>query len=142
MSNAHPSVLNSELTSLNQTIVVSACNGDPELDELQHLLAMRKLTELGCLIFEADGVYQGQSEKSIVVAVRSESDVFAASCCAVAHKQDSMLVVDGEGNGTLVYLQGEDVRRESIGKLVRVDEQPSGDHTSVSGRYFVNEVSE
>jgi len=128
--------------SLRNVVILSCCQGDSDLDQVQHLIGGSALRKLGGNPIEAEGVYKGTSEKSWVVPLTDRRLVVAVTMVALRYRQESVLAVDSEGNAALVYLSYEQDKEPTvvpIGKLVEVSEEEALglDHTKADGKFYV-----
>lgn len=124
------------IQSLARTIVVSFCEGDAELDPVQHLMGGRALQCLGLVLHEAEGRYKGKSEKSWVVEVNNHTDVVSVCAAAARYNQESILVVDNDSVAKLVY-GGLTPRVVKLGRVFRADVDDGRDCTIVGNDLFV-----
>lgn len=124
------------MCKLLRTVVLSACNGEhPDIDRLQHQLAVKSLREKGCVVSEAIGVYKGTAEQSIVVHLQGPNDVVVAAACAVSYKQESLLVVAADGSVGLVHIEPA-IGTTKLGQIVESDSEPDCDYTLLAGKYY------
>ena len=124
------------IQSLARTVVVSFCEGDAELDEVQHLIGGRALQCMGLVCHEAVGRYKGQQEKSWVVEVGKPSDVATVCAAAARYNQESILVVDVDNTAKLIY-SGVSPRVVKLGRVFRADVDDGRDCTIVGDSLFV-----
>ena len=81
----------------------------------------------------ARGRYQGIEERSFVLEHSIENMGIALESAKVFN-QDSILVLDNEGRGTLVYIDGRP--DEVIGFINVGTERPQGDFTKIGSQYI------
>lgn len=124
------------IQSLARTVVVSFCEGDADLDPVQHLIGGRALQCMGLVCHEAQGRYKGQAEASWVVEVRSPQDVAVVCAAAARYNQESILVVDQDNTAKLVYA-GLTPRVVKLGRVFRADVDDGRDCTIVGDHLFV-----
>lgn len=131
------------MTILNRCVLVSFANGvDENLDQLQHLIGGRLLSEQGCDFTEVEGRYKGVVEKSYAVHVNHPRVAVLVSIAALRYKQESVLSIDQDGNArlvTLAYEEGREPQVTDLGKLVpaTAEEVAAGcDYTKYQDQYF------
>lgn len=82
------------------------------------------------------GVYCGSKEPSFIID-NTPDNLEVALKCAYEFSQESILVMDNEGRGKLVYTKGPKTSKQ-IGFIKVTDSKPNGDYTQVNdtNEYF------
>lgn len=116
---------------MKNKLIFSVYNGSPN-DYKNHLKILTQLKSLNPV--EVMGQYKGQREMSIVVDALHFNSI---KKIARKFKQESILLIDADSNGTLLYLN--DNRLQVVGSLRKISKQESLNSDSwsrMNNRYF------
>lgn len=96
-------------------------------NEIRHVSLKTQLQRQGYKPVDVDGVYFGQTEKSLMVIVDSEKTLKGFLKLAASFDQESILYRDNENNCELFYVNG---KREKLGQLKQICAAHRGQYSS------------
>lgn len=123
-------------TQYKPRVVVSVDRHDntPDQNARNYIQFRAALVEQGIKFFDCRGVFEGREERSFLIDMGKKSLPLALGVLSY-YNQDSILIIDSEGGGTLLH---NDEQRTMIGHLKVTNMKPQGDYTYVPevGEYF------
>lgn len=94
------------------------------------------LTRLGVPFTPAIGSYKGRTEKSFLVELGEHGDYDEVRDLAAHYNQESILLVDDQGEASLIYLVGGGVDIIGQWQWAGLDQPETDAWTQLAGQYF------